>query len=334
MLLVEDPDLANSDQKPDSFKVSFDAEFRLDTGLTKLTRHIRTKRWRRHPSFHPNEVARVADELSKMKRGAPVPDRFELVEVHEPVVPPAVVEAPKISLGARPAASTASVTAAPIPIPKATAAAAASVSTPLRVNTSLPPTTTPSTNTGAAMVGQSPAIGTPATPATPATGKVVFKFGKKAAAPPPTDASAPASTAPAAVPPTTAAPPVAHAPTYAAPVVPQQPIQSSSAMDVDLPPPAIAATVSAPASAPTMPAAPSGAGREQYEAKLAQRTDLARRKVAEEANRAKLTASLNEQKNAMIRKRVQDNLTNVVANIAKLDAQIAELDRELLQLGA
>lgn len=339
MLLVEDPDVVNSEEKSDSFRATFDAEFKLDTGLTRLTRHIKTKRWRRHPSFNPNEVTRVADELSKMKRGAPVPDRFELVEVHEPVVPPTVVEAPKLSLGPRPAAPTASVTPAPIPIPKA----AAATPTPLRVNTTLPPTTIPSTNTGSSMVGQSPAVATPATPATPATGKVVFKFGKKAAAAPPTGASSPASSTPASGPSAAVTPSMTPVPTYAPPTQvappthaapPQHAVHSSSAMDVDLPPPTAAPAAQVPAVASSAPAAPSGAGREQYEAKLAQRTDLARRKVAEEANRARLAASLPEQKNAMIRKRIQDNITNVANTIAKLDAQIAELDRELLQLGA
>lgn len=338
MLLVEDPDAANVEDKGDNnFRATWDAEYRLDTGLTKLTRHIRTKRWRRHPSFNPNEVQRVADELSKMKRGAPVPDRFELVEVTEPIVPPTVIEAPKVSLG-RPTPSAHPSTTAPTSLHTTP-----STQTPLRVNTTLPPTNTSSAApANATPSAVAPSATTPATPSTSST-KFVFKFGaKKTSAQPAAESGAAATpsvgTASSAPPPTlpTAQTPMRpNVPLSGSPLTSQAtpsitpasvPYSNPNAMDVDRAPSATPVSASAPSATASSTIAP---GSEMYEAKLAQRADLARRKVAEQALLAKNTTSLQDQKNQLLRKRMEDAIKTHTANIAKFDAQIAALDREL-----
>lgn len=346
MLLVEDPDANHQIEGRDSFRASYDLEFRLDTGLTRPTRHIRTKRWRRHPIFNRDEVTRITDELSKMKRGAPVPDRYELVEISDPVVPPpAVVTAPSVvprTIAEKP------VTTASTPQPAITPVSLG-VTKPVAVEA-------PKTGT------ESPAPATPKLGAAP--GKFVFKFGGKKTTPAtPSDATAsPApgvlsSPSPAAMPgqqPMEALPPLINrastatptpAPTATPPLFAPTPTNPNQ-MQVD-PTPSLLASP-APSASPSVASQPSlapstsstpapvapGPNREEYDAKLAQRQDLARRKVNEEANLARQLTLLQNEKNALLKRRIQDTVNGIQNNIKKLEAGIAELDAALQQFGA
>ena len=59
---------------------------------------------------------------------------------------------------------------------------------------------------------------------------------------------------------------------------------------------------------------------------------LARQKVAEESNLAKLNVGAQNEKNQNMRKRILQQVTDSQNKIAKMDQLIADLDRALHQL--
>jgi transcription initiation factor TFIID subunit 7 len=373
MLLVEDPN-GMSSEEGDRFKPSFDAEWRLDTGLTRLTRHIRTKRWRRHPSFPRAEVERIAEELSKMKRGAPIPDRYEYVEITEVThaappkpAPTLLVAKPTSSVTVKATtASQASNKSSSSPSPSLSAPNAAqtpattlSISTAPKLTVSLPQSQA-SGNTPSSMNTSS--LLTPSTPATPATptpvtatvggGKFKFKFGAGAKKTTTTGEEANANNAPTAAAGASTGPKLVFASSAqsvasnSSPVVstnpqtfvaPQStaiaaPIANPNAMAVDIapaptpPPPSVEPTSASATLAP-------GTNSAEYDAKLAQRAGLARQKVSEEAQLAKQLANAQNEKNAMMKKRIQQTATDTQARIKKLEEQIAVLDQALQAFG-
>lgn len=377
MILVEDP-YTPTNEEGAPFKASFDAEWRLDTGLTRLTRHIRTKRWRRHPYFPPHEVREIAEELSKMKRGAPVPDRYEYVEITEamhapPAVAPVVAKpVPSFTLktstasNASPSVSTPTLTSH-TPIAHMTAPEMPISATPAKLTVSLPQSTpiaaAPSLMTPSTPLAHQGTISVPSTPATPATpsqtpsggGIFKFKFGSSAkkAAPIGEDASATPTSAAAATPSTgpkfvisapsmvPAAQPVSaslNVPTVA-PTIPSattMPTTTTTAPSIGnfTNPNAMAVDVAPPPSIPTESSAPApSANSAEYEMKLNQRTQLARQKVSEEAQLAKQIANAQNEKNVMMKKRMQQSATDIQARIKKLEEQIAQLDQALQAFG-
>jgi hypothetical protein len=84
---------------------------------------------------------------------------------------------------------------------------------------------------------------------------------------------------------------------------------------------------------PTPPVAPAMNSAE-YETKVSQRTNLARQKVAEEANLSKLNTSAQNEKNLMMKKRILGQISESQAKIKRMDEQLAVLDRTLQQLSS
>lgn len=307
MLLVEDP---NAPEKSEKFQAKYDHDWRLDSGLTRLTRHIRTERWRRQPGFSKAEVEKVADELQRMKRGGPVPDRYEYVEVTEAMIhPPEPVAMP-----------------APKPAPSPVVPPATTTPNPI----AKPAPATPNT----------PSTPQPVVTTTPGPLKAVFKFAKKSEPGTPSTPTITVTTVPSttqAVAGTTAQTPLPIA-------VPSMPVQApSNAMDVDVPLPATSPAIPQPSTtpqpllppqslAPPMSASPAP-GNAEYEQKVAQRAALARQKVSEESQLAKLNISAQSEKNMMMRARILQNVATSQAKIKKLDEQLADIDRVLHGFG-
>lgn len=326
MLLVEDPATKGQDSENNINKATFDAEWRLDTGLTRLTRHIRTKRWRRHPTFSRSEVEKVAAELLRMKRGGPVPDRYEYVEVKEP--PPSPAPAP-------PLATTA------VSAPKATEPPTVS-----QVSQSPAPTAVPKLSVVLPQASPAPSVPqtpqplqTPQTPQTPVQGRVVIKFSKRAP-----DAT-PAVTQ------TAAAPTVSHptlattlstpgTPATSAPISTQTPVSSATNVMPGLertasPAPAMSISTPQPPQIPVVSgSAPSAAmqvNSAEYDAKIAERTILAKERVNLDAQLTKHMNQAQNEKNLLMKKRLQADVATTQARIKQLDEQIEELDRFLHQ---